>query len=217
MIDRLRIWALRRLGRDVAPAGPGRSLPPGVDEVRLLETPEALRLAEIAGVLASLDQVVQAMERLTAAREPGRTSADPLTELALFRFAVVQFVSCFRSRRGDGRLTPKQAFGDDGERFFDHVATLADQLTGPHARMVGSAETVVLLKRRDDQAGVVGVTTRARRPDRLTGVELASLASFMRRGRDAYAGLFDETRARVVEQTDAMTSDQLLNRPLLGT
>ena len=97
MIEGLKAWAARR----VRPASPPmRALPPGVDEVRLLESADALHLAELAGVLAALDQSIEAMRKLSADRSGARTSADPVTDLALLRFAIIQFVSCFPARRG---------------------------------------------------------------------------------------------------------------------
>jgi len=217
VIDRFRTWTSRRLGREGGPAASSRALPPGVDEVRLLESPDALRLAELAGVLAVLDQAIAAMRTLAADRRPGGDASDPIVDLALLRFAMIQFVGAFKARRGSVRLTPKQAFDPAGVKFFDHVSAFADQLGGAHARVVGQTETVVLLKRSGDRAGVLGLTTRARRPDRLTALELANLAEFMERGRAAYVEAFDRMRAKVLDELEAMEADALLALRLLET
>ncbi len=203
-----------RSRRNARPAA-GRGLPPGVDEVRLVESAEALRLAELAGILTTLDQAIEAMRMLAAGRKAEAGPAEQLTDVALLRFAMVQFVGCFKGRRSSVRLTPRQAFDPAGVKFFDHVSAFADELSGAHARMVGQAETVVLLKRAGDRAGVVGLITRARRPDRLTASELSNLAEFMERGRRAYAEAFDRTRARVMADVEAMAAAELLALPLL--
>lgn len=213
MIDRLKAFVTRWGGRG-RPA-PARALPPGVDEIRLVETPDALRLAELASLLAALDQCIEAMRRLAAEREATRVSADPVADLALLRFAVLQFVSCFKARKRSARLTPKQAFDADGVKFFAHVSAFADQLAGAHPRVVGQAETVVMLRRAGDRAGLLGVVTRTRRPDRLTTPELASLADFMERGRAAYAEAFEIQRARVAADVETLPPDALLALRLL--
>ncbi|GAA0629332.1 hypothetical protein GCM10009422_28460 [Brevundimonas kwangchunensis] len=208
MIEALRAWIDRRLSRG---ATPPRGLPPGVDEVRLLKSANALKLAELAGIIGALDQSIVAMRSLEADRAQSRASTDPVTDLALLRFAIVQFVDCFTARRGSARLTPKKAFDEAGVKFFGYVVEFANQLSGAHARVVGETETVVLLKRSGERAGVIGLTTRARRPERLTRPELASLAAFMETGRAAYAGLFDDTRQKVMDEVERMTSDGLLS------
>lgn len=197
------------------PRSPPVRRPPGVDEVRLVESPEGRRLAELAGLLTALDQAIEAMRTLAAGRKAAAAPAEQLADVALLRFAVVQFVSCFKGRRGSVRLTPKQAFDPAGAKFFDHVSAFADELSGAHARVVGQTETVVLLKRAGDRAGVIGLITRARRPDRLTAAELSNLAAFMERGRGAYVGAFDRTRARVMAEVEAMEAAELLALPLL--
>ena len=207
MIEGLKAWAARRV-RSARP--PTRALPPGVDEVRLLETTDALTLAELAAVLAALDQSIEAMGKLASDRDSARASTDGVTDLALLRFAIVQFVSCFTARRGSPRLTPKKAFDAAGVKFFAHVAAFADQLNGAHARVVGETETVVLLKRDGHRAGVLGLTTRARRPERLTTLELNSLIEFMQRGRDAYIQAFEQARVKVLGEVEAMTAGELL-------
>lgn len=194
---------------------PARGPPPGVDEVRRVESPAGLRLAELAGLLTALDQAIEAMRRLAAGRTGEAGPAEHLADVALLRFAMVQFVGCFKGRRGSARLTPKQAFDPAGAKFFDHVSAFADELSGAHARMVGQVETVVLLKRAGDRAGVVGLITRARRPDRLTTTELTHLAEFMERGRRAYAQAFDRARAQVMAEVEAMEAAELLALPLL--
>ncbi len=209
VIDRLKVWATDRLGLRIR-ATPSRALPPGADEIRLLETPEALRLAELAGVLGVLDQAIHALESLSGARRTGAATTDPVTDIALLRFGLVQFTGCFRRTRGSDRLTPRQAFGTDGAKFFEHVSSLTEQLTGDHARVVGEVETVVLLKRSGDLAGVVGLTTRTRRPDRLTSIELASLVAFMERGRAAYRTVFDATRTTVMSEVERLGPQALL-------
>jgi hypothetical protein len=58
--------------------------------------------------------------------------------------------------------------------------------------------------------GVVGLTTRARRPERLTRPELASLAQFMEQGRAVYAGMLEAARLKVLSEVERMTPDKLL-------
>lgn len=192
-------------------------MPPGVDEIRLLQTASARKLAELAGLIASLDQAIAAMRRLENDRVQSRVSTDPVADLALLRFAMVQFVDCFVARKGSARLTPSKAFDPTGVKFFDHVAEFAAQLSGPHARVVGQTETVVLLRRAEDRVGVVGLTTRSRRPERLTRPELASLAEFMEQGRAVYAGVFEATRLKVMSEVERMTPDKLLALDLCET
>lgn len=206
MEHRFRSWRSRLFGARRVDAG--RSLPPGVDEVRLLETPEAGALAEWAATLAILDQALDAIRLVIARRQAQQ--GDPLADLALLQFAVTQFVSCFKARKGARRLTPKQAFDSAGARHFDHVAALADQLSGAQPRLTGRTEVVVLLKRADDRAAMVGLTTRTRVPDRLTVQELSGIAGFMKRGRDAYAARVRLQRDLVVDQAGAMTDADLL-------
>jgi hypothetical protein len=205
MVDRSRSW--RSLFGKTR-VGTGRALPPGVDEVRLLETPDAEALAEWAATLAILDQALEAM-RLVIARRQG-PQADPLVDIALLQFAVTQFVSCFKARKGARRLTPKQAFDPAGARHFEHVAALADQLSGAQPRLTGRTEVVVLLKRAGDRAAMVGLTTRTRIPDRLTVQELSGIAEFMARGRDAYAARARQQREALLDQVGAMTDAELL-------
>lgn len=185
-----------------------RALPPGADEVRLLRTPDAEQLAELATTLAVLDQALDAMQLLIARREAHQT--DPVADIALLQFAITQFVACFRARRGTRRLTPKQAFDATGARYFDHVAALADQLSGAQPRLTGQTEVVVLLKRAGDRAAMVGLTTRSRAPDRLTVQELSGIADFMERGRDAYAARARLQREKLVDQVEALDDDGLL-------
>lgn len=198
-----------------ARSAPARRLPPGVDEVRLIESEDGRRLAELAGLLTALDQAIEAMRILAAGRKAEAGPAEQLTDVALLRFAMVQFVGCFKGRRGSVRLTPRLAFDPAGVKFFDHVSVFADELSGAHARVVGQSETVALLKRAGDRAGVISVITRARRPDRLTAAELANLAEFMESGRRAYAEAVDQTRGRVMAEVEAMEAADLLALPLL--
>lgn len=185
-----------------------RALPPGVDEIRLLRTRDADALADLATTLAILDQALDAM-RLLIARQRS-PQADAVTEIALLQFAITQFVSCFKARRGTRRLTPKQAFDAAGARHFEHVAALADQLTGAQPRLTGQSEVVVLLKRADDRAAVVGLTTRSRTPDRLTVQELSGLLGFMEGGRDAYAATARAQRDRLADYAATLDDDALL-------
>ncbi len=185
-------------------------MPPGVDEIRLLQTAGARRMAEVAGIVASLDQAIAAMRRLESDRVQSRVSTDPVADLALLRFAMVQFVDCFVARKGSVRLAPSKAFDASGVKFFDHVAEFAGQLSGSHARVVGQTEAVVLLRRAGERVGVVGLTTRARRPERLTRPELASLAQFMEQGRAVYAGMLEAARLKVLSEVERMTPDKLL-------
>lgn len=205
---RLRSRLPRLFGRKRV--APGRSLPPGVDEVRLLTTPEADALAEWAATLATVDQALGAMRLVIARRQA--PPADPLADIALLQFALTQFVSCFKARKGVRRLTPKQAFDAAGARHFEHVAALADQLSGAQPRLTGRTEVVVLLKRADDQAAMVGLTTRTRIPDRLTVQELSGIAEFMALGREAYAAKARQQREAVVDQVTGMSDAELLAR-----
>lgn len=214
VIEAFRAWIDHRLGRGRTSH---RALPPGVDEVRLLRSANALKLAELAGIISAIDQSIAAMRRLETDRAQSRASTDPVADLALLRFGVVQFVDCFVARKGSARLTPKKAFDPAGMKFFNHVADFADQLSGSHPRVVGQTETVVLLKRAAERAGVVGLTTRARRPERLTRPELASLAEFMEQGRAVYAGVFEATRLKVMAEVERMTPEKLLALELRET
>lgn len=185
-----------------------RALPPGADEVRLLSTPDAEHLAELATTLAVLDQALGAMRILIAHRQARQ--ADPVADIALLQFAITQFVACFRAKRGTRRLTPKQAFDATGVRYFDHVAALADQLSGAQPRLTGQTQVVVLLKRAGERAAMVGLTTRSRTPDRLTVQELSGIADFMERGRDAYAARARLQRETLVDQVQALDEAELL-------
>ena len=203
-----RFWSWRpgllaRAAPHIRPA-----LPPGVDEVRLLRTSEAESLAELAVTLAILDQAIEAMRLLITRR--GTPRADPLTDIALLQFALTQFVSCFSTRRSSRRLSPKQAFDTVGARHFEHISTLADQLSGAQQRLTGRMEVVVLLKRAGDRAAMVGLTTRSRAPDRLTVQELSGIADFMVRGRDAYAAKARLQREQLLEAMEALDEDALL-------
>lgn len=204
--NRFRSWLSRLFGPAKAQAH--RALPPGVDEVRLLRTPEADALAELATTLAILDQALDAMRLLVDRRRTAQ--ADPLVDIALLQFAITQFVSCFRARRGARRLTPKQAFDAAGARHFEHVAALADQLSGAQPRLTGQTEVVVFLKRADGRAAVIGLTTRSRAPDRLTAQELSGLLSFMERGREAYAAKARVQRGRLADAVGALDDVALL-------
>jgi len=206
MENRSRSWRSRLFGARGAKAP--RALPPGVDEIRLIGTPEADALAEWAATLAILDQALEAMRLVIARRQSPQD--DTLPDLALLQFAVTQFVSCFKARKGARRLTPKQAFDPAGARHFEHVAALADQLSGAQPRLTGRTEVVVFLKRAEGRAAMVGLTTRARIPDRLTVQELSGITEFMERGRDAYAARARQQREMVVDQVRAMTDRELL-------
>lgn len=206
MKHRSRSWRSRLFGAGRVKAG--RALPPGADEVRFLRTPEAEALAEWAAIVAILDQTLGAMRLLIARRQAPQT--DPLADLALLQFAVTQFVSCFKGRKGARRLTPKQAFDAAGARHFEHIAALGDQLSGAQPRLTGQTEVVVLLKRSGLRAAMAGLTTRTRAPDRLTVVELAGIAAFMERGRDAYADKARRQRELLMDQVGAMTDEALL-------
>jgi len=183
-------------------------LPPGADEVRLLNTPDAEHLAELATTLAVLDQALGAMRLLITRRRSHQ--ADPLVDIALLQFAITQFVACFRARRGAKRLTAKQAFDAAGARHFEHISALADQLSGAQPRLTGQTEVVVLLKRAGGRAAMVSLTTRSRSPDRLTVQELSGIADFMERGREAYAARARLQREKLIHQVEALDSDALL-------
>lgn len=206
MENRSRSWRSRLFG--AGRARTVRALPPGVDEVRLIRTPDAEALAEWAATLAILDQALDAMRLVISRRQTPR--GEPVADLALLQFAVTQFVSCFRGRKGGRRLTPKQAFDAAGARHFEHVAALADQLSGAQPRLTGQTEVVVFLKRADDRAAMVGLTTRTRIPDRLTVQELSGIARFMEQGRDAYAARARRQRDLLMDQVGAMTGQDLL-------
>lgn len=211
MEHRSRSWRSRLLGGRAVEAS--RAVPHGVDEVRLIKTPDAEALAEWAATLAILDQALDAMRLLIARRQSPQ--GDTLPDLALLQFAVTQFVSCFKARKGARRLTPKQAFDAAGARHFEHIAALADQLSGAQPRLTGRTEVVVFLKRAEDRAAMVGLTTRARIPDRLTVQELSGIAGFMELGRDAYAARARRQRELLMDQVGAMTDQDLmaLDRP----
>lgn len=185
-----------------------RALPPGVDEVRLLRTADAEALAGLVTTLAILDQAIDAMRLLIERQRTKQT--DPVADIALLQFAVTQFVSGFKVRRGSRRLSPKQAFDATGARYFEHIVALADQLSGAQPRLTGQTEVVVLLKRAGNRAAMVGLTTRSRPPDRLTIQELTGIADFMGRGRDAYAAAARLQRERLIEAVSTLNDDELL-------
>ncbi len=206
VLNRFKAWRSR--SADLTEHRAGHSLPPGVDEVRLLETDHAAGLAELAAVLTVLDQAIGAMRILIQRRT--NEQPDAVVDIALLQFAVVQFVGCFKGGRGSRRLKPKQAFDGPGSRFFEHLAALADQLSGAHARLTGQTEVVVLLKRAPDRVGVLGLATRSRRPDRLTIHELSNIADFMDRGRDAYAAAAGRQRELASRELELMSNATLL-------
>lgn len=194
----------------------GPLLPPGADEVRRLEGEGAGRLAELAALLAAAEQAVVALKTLADRRRSApsaRSAAETIIDLALLRFGVVQFCACFGGRRGSVRLTARQAFGEGGVRFFDHMRTLGQELEGAHARMTGQTETVVLLRRHGDDLTPLTVVTRARRPDRLTRAELGQLIDFMARGVAAYADRANRLRGELGEQMRALDSEALDRLP----
>jgi hypothetical protein len=135
------------------------------------------------------------------------------TDLALLRFGVVQFCTCFGGRRGSARLTARQAFGSGGVRFFDHLRTLGQELEGAHPRMIGQTETVALLRRHGDALIPLSVATRVRRPDRLTRAELGRLIAFMRRGLEAYAERANALRGELGDHLRALDPEALERLP----
>jgi hypothetical protein len=202
---------LGRRGREPAPA-----LPSGADEVRRLEGDAADRLAELAALLAAVEQAVVALTTLAERRRSdpsGRSAAEAVTDLALLRFGVVQFCACFGGRRGSARLTARQAFGARGVGFFDHLRTLGQELEGAHPRITGRTETVALLRGHGDSLVPLSVVTRMRRPDRLTLAELGHLIEFMARGIDAYAERANQLRGELGERMRALSPEELERLP----
>ena len=201
--------------RDAAD-GAGR-LPPGANDVRLLLSGEAETLTRLVALTTTARQSVVALRTLADRRRKAsadvRSETDEVTDMALLRFALLQFVSCFAARRDPVKLTPGQAFGPSGARFFRHVRAFADELSGASPRLAGRVEAVALLRVQDDQAAVLSVTTRSRRPDRLTAVELAQLIEFMEGGVQAYADRASEVRAALTEAARAMDAADLLALP----
>ncbi len=194
------------------------SPPPGADDVRLLDTPDAVLMAEAASTLAAIDQSMAALELLR--RRSRRPAPDPhgpeaLIDLALLRHGVVQFVDCFEAGRRAGGPDPGTAFGgmDGGAAFYRHLCAFRDQLSGPHARLVGVTQPVALLRRPGDQPVLVGVATRTRRPDRLTDAELAQMIAFIGHARAAWTDRLEEIRARVVDHARALSPEELDRLP----
>lgn len=204
----------RRRPRSASPS----PRPPGADDVRLLDTPDAVLMAEAASTLAAIGQSLAALEalRLRSRRPPPEPHGpDALTDLALLRHGVVQFVDCFEAGRRAGGPSPETAFGglDGGAAFYRHLCAFRDQLSGPHARLVGSTQPVALLRRAGDQTILVGVATRTRRPDRLTEAELAQMIAFIGHARTAWTHRLEEIRERVVDQARALSPDDLDRLP----
>lgn len=199
------------------PAEDAGRLPAGANDVRLLLAAEAETLTGLVALTTATHQSVVAL-RVLAGRRRGapagaRPEADEVTDMALLRFALLQFVPCFAARRDPVKLTPNQAFGPAGARFFRHVRAFADELSGASPRLVGRVEAVALLRVEGDQAAALSVTTRSRRPDRLTAVELAQLIEFMEGGVQAYADRASEARAALTEAVRALDPAQLLALP----
>lgn len=199
-------WLRDSIGR--RKAGPGPLLPPGVDDIRLVSSPCADDLARLTGSLAALDQAIAAMQRLIDIRN--KRIADPLMEIALLQFSLIQLVGCFQTKRGVRRTPGRPVFKDADDRFFQHVSVLAEQLTGVQARLTGQAEVVVLLRRAEDRVALLGLTTRSRRPDRLTALELSSILGLMERGRELYAASVRDARNRVLSEIEALEPQALL-------
>ncbi len=200
--------ALFRLRRRGPPAAPLGAL-----DVRLLDSPQARRLAEAAAVLAAMDQGLEALAELHARsrrRPPDPRGVDALVEVALLRHGVVQFVDCYEAARGAGLMDdPDPA----GLAFYRHVRAFRDELCGPHARLVGETQTVALLRRVADRPVLAGVLTRTRRPDRLTPAELAQMLAFTRRARAACAERLEEMRAAVLDEVRTLSADELDRLP----
>jgi hypothetical protein len=191
----------------------GSHAPLGAHDVRLLATPDALRLAETAAILAAMDQALQALTELRARSRrpsPGTYEAGALVEVALLRHGVVQFLDCFDAARSLG-LLDEAAFGGSAEArsFYRHLRAFRDQLSGPHARLVGETQTVALLRRMGDRPVLAGLATRTRRPDRLTPAELAQLLAFFGRARAACARRLEEMRASVLDHLRRLPVDEL--------
>lgn len=188
-------------------------LPPRVDSVRLLDSAEGEHLAALAGLLEAVDQSISAMEALAILRASApSTEIDRIIELALLRFAVLQFVGCFSQSPHDAKLSPKQAFGSR-LGFYRHVRTFAADLASSGPRVVGGFETVVLVKESTDAAAALGVTTRRLQPFRLGPSELRPLIEFMHLGRQAYAAKAEELRAALATRARSMTSEELRALP----
>jgi hypothetical protein len=191
-------------------------LPSGADDVRRLDGDSADQLAELAALIAAVEQAIVALTTLAERRRSdpsGRSAGEAVTDLALLRFGVVQFCTCFGGRRGSARLTARQAFGSGGVRFFDHLRTLGQELEGAHPRMIGQTETVALLRRHGDALIPLSVATRVRRPDRLTLAELGRLIAFMRRGLEAYAERANALRSELGDHLRALDPEALERLP----
>lgn len=193
------------------------SAPLGARDVRLLDGPQARRLAEAAAVLAAMDQALQALSELHArSRRPAPDPRGPeaLVEIALLRHGVVQFVDCFEAARRLGLAGEADAAGPSGSlTFYRHLCAFRDELMGPNARLVGQTEAVALLRHVGDRPLLAGVATRTRRPDRLTSAELAQMLAFVRRARTACAERLEHMRAAMLDHLRAFSTEQLDSLP----
>jgi hypothetical protein len=198
-------------------AGAAARLPPGANDVRPLLSSEAEILTQLGALTTATHQSVVALRTLAERRRGApagpRSETDEVTDMALLRFALLQFVQCFAVRRDPVKLTPSQAFGSSGARFFKHVRAFADELSGAGPRLVGRVEAVALLRVHEGRAAALSVTTRSRRPDRLTAVELAQLIDFMESGVQAYAERAAERRTTLTETVRAMDPAELVALP----
>ncbi len=186
--------------------------PPGVDDVRLLDTPDAVLMAETASMLAAIDQAAGALEMVRqGSRRPTPDPRAALADLALLRFGVVQFVDCFEAGRRAGLVHPAEAFArlDGGLAFYRHLCAFRDELSGPHARLVGETETVALFRRVREQLILAGVATRIRRPDRLTAAEVAQILTFIGHAREVWVDQLQRLRARVADQVRDLPQERL--------
>lgn len=196
------------------------SAPLGAHEVRLLDTPEARRLAEAAAILAAMDQAREALSEVHArsrrpAPDPG--GADAIVEIALLRHGVVQFVDSFEAARRADLLDDATFDGPGvGPAFYRHLCAFRDELSGPHARLVGETGTVALLRRVGDRPVLAGVAIRTRRPGRLTSAELAQMLAFVGLARDACAERLEQMRAAVLDQVRSLSADELETLPAVS-
>lgn len=193
------------------------SAPLGAHEVRLLDTPEARRLAEAAAILAAMDQAREALSEVHARSRrpaPDPKGPDALAEVALLRHGVVQFVDSVEAARRADLLGDAILDGPGvGPTFYRHLCAFRDELSGPHVRLVGETGTVALLRRVGDRPVLAGVAIRTRRPGRLTSAELAQMLAFVALACAACAERLEEMRAAVLDQARGLTADELETLP----
>ena len=191
----------------------GSSAPLGVQDVRLVDSPDARMLARAAAILAAMDQALEALAELQARsrrRPPAPTGPEALIEVALLRHGVVQFVDCLDAAHAVGLLEEVDL---SGLAFCRHLRAFRDELCGPHARLVGETQTVALLRRVADRPVLAGVATRTRRPGRLTAAELTQLLTLTGQVRAACAERLERLRATVLEQVRGLSATRLDSLP----